>query len=141
MSVYDHEALAIAGPLVRRHEGLRLKPYRCTAGKLTIGYGRNLEDVGITQPEAELLLSNDLGAAHDDLAGFPWWGSLSPARKAALVDMRFCLGPGGFRQFRQMLAALERADWQSAADEILDSRFAEQTGRRAQTLAGMMRDG
>ena len=26
-----------------RHEGLRLKPYRCTAGKLTIGIGRNLD--------------------------------------------------------------------------------------------------
>ncbi|MDY0127369.1 MAG: hypothetical protein RBR69_04500 [Candidatus Cloacimonadaceae bacterium] len=35
-----------------RHEGLRLKPYRCTAGKLTIGIGRNLNDCGITQSEA-----------------------------------------------------------------------------------------
>ncbi len=24
-----------------RHEGLRLKPYRCTAGKLTIGFDHN----------------------------------------------------------------------------------------------------
>ena len=43
-----------------RHEGLRLKPYRCTAGKLTIGIGRNLDDCGISQTEAYLLLENDI---------------------------------------------------------------------------------
>ena len=34
------------------HEGLEQKVYRCTAGKLTIGVGRNLEDKGITEEEA-----------------------------------------------------------------------------------------
>jgi lysozyme len=43
-----------------RYEGLRLKPYRCTAGKLTIGIGRNLDDCGISQTEAYVLLENDI---------------------------------------------------------------------------------
>ncbi len=43
-----------------RHKGLKLKPYRCTAGKLTIGVGRNLDDCGISQTEAYVLLENDI---------------------------------------------------------------------------------
>ena len=43
-----------------RHEGLRLKPYRCTAGKLTIGIGRNLDDCGISQKEAYAMLERDI---------------------------------------------------------------------------------
>ena len=46
---------------LKRHESLELKPYKCTSGKLTIGVGRNLEDIGITEQEAELLLLNDIG--------------------------------------------------------------------------------
>ena len=42
------------------HEGLELKPYQCTADKTTIGVGRNLSDVGITEEEAKFLLLNDL---------------------------------------------------------------------------------
>ena len=43
-----------------RHEGLRLKPYRCTAGKLTIGIGRNLDDRGISLKEAYAMLERDI---------------------------------------------------------------------------------
>ena len=45
---------------LERHEGLRLKPYRDTVGKLTVGYGRNLEDVGISRDEADFMLDNDI---------------------------------------------------------------------------------
>jgi len=44
---------------ITTHEGLRLKPYHCPAGKLTIGIGRNLEDKGITEKEALMLLENE----------------------------------------------------------------------------------
>ena len=45
---------------LKRHEGISNKVYTCSMNKLTIGYGRNLEDKGISQLEAELLLKNDL---------------------------------------------------------------------------------
>ena len=45
---------------LKRHEGKRLFPYHCTANKLTIAYGRNLDDVGVTEEEAELMLVNDV---------------------------------------------------------------------------------
>ena len=128
--------------LVKRHEGLRLKPYKDTVGKLTIGYGRNLEDVGITLEEAELMLEHDLDRALKDarevIAGFD---ELDEVRQAVLVDMAFNLGRAGLAGFRNMRAALALGDFERAADEMLDSLWARQVGRRAQELADMMRSG
>ena len=64
-----------------RHEGFRTKPYRCSAGKLTIGYGRNLDDKGITKAEAFMMLKNDIEEAYLDLIGeLPWFHSLQIGR-------------------------------------------------------------
>ena len=64
------------------HEGLRLRPYKCTAGKMTIGVGRNLDDNGITQAEAFALLENDIIAVEADLdRTWPWWRQMSEARR------------------------------------------------------------
>lgn len=131
--------LTLATKLIKRHEGCELRAYNCTEGFLTIGYGRNLDTRGISPDEAEYLLSNDIQAVVDDLETFPWWGSLAEHRQAALADLRFCVGGEGFRKFRRMIAALEAGDWDGAADEILDSKFAQQTGRRAPELAEIMR--
>ncbi len=128
--------------LLITHEGLRLKPYRDTRGKLTIGVGRNLDDVGITEEEALYLLKNDIKRVLDFLKErLPYWNGLTETRKMALVDMCFNLGPGGFLSFKKMLAALERGDYEQAAREMLDSRWARQVGRRAEELAEMMREG
>ena len=131
--------LEIAEELIKEHEGLRLKPYMCPAGKLTIGYGRNLEDRGISNAEAEYLIANDILACESDLKRFPYWNSLSAPQKAALLDMRFNLGGHGFRSFKRMQEALEAGDYDAAADEILDSKYATQVGKRARTVAGLIR--
>ena len=76
--------------LIRRHEGLRLRPYHCTANRLTIGYGRNLEDRGITEEEAEYLLENDLKAIREELVdNIDSWAQLSDVRQAVLIDMTY----------------------------------------------------
>lgn len=124
------------------HEGLRLKPYRCTAGKLTIGVGRNLEDNGISPEEAQHLLDNDLARVERELtAAFPWFATLVPARRAVFMDMGFNLGLARLKGFRRMLQAVGRGDWERAAAEMGDSLWARQVGRRAERLAGMMRSG
>lgn len=124
------------------HEGLRLTPYRCTAGKLTIGVGRNLDDNGISITEAKILLRNDILATRLRLekavSGFL---ALSPRRRRALIDMCFNLGLPRFLQFKNMLAAVVAGDFNRAADEMLASAWANQVGQRAQTLATMMREG
>lgn len=107
-----------------RDEGLRLTVYLCPAGYQTIGVGRNLEGRGISTLEAFYLLDHDINACLDDLETFAWWPALTPVRQKALINMRFQLGGGGFRGFRQMLAALERRDYLAAATAGRDSKWA-----------------
>ena len=142
----DYVALTVAEGLIRKHEGTvkeggRHRLYRCTSGKWTAGIGRNLEDVGLSDDEVELMLANDIAACSADLSSFYWWSALTPNRKAALLDLRFCVGPGGFRAFRKMIAAIESQDWAEAGRQILDSKFAKQTGQRARDLSDILRDG
>lgn len=124
------------------HEGFRSKPYRCTAGKLTIGYGRNIEDVGISKAEARILLSNDIFKAQRDCERiFPLWNYYPDSKRWALVDMRFNLGPGRFRGFRRMIAAVKNEDWKLAAKEAKDSRWYGQVGRRSKYIVELLGDG
>ncbi len=128
--------------LIKLHEGLRLKPYKCPAGYLTIGYGRNLEAKGISPMEADMLLESDLDdAIRDAREFFPAFDSLLAPRQAVLVDMAFNLGLPKLRKFKKFRQALVRGDWQDAAREMLDSKWALQVGSRAARLAKMMRTG
>jgi lysozyme len=125
-----------------RDEGLRLKPYRCTAEKLTIGVGRNLDDVGITKDEAMVLLRNDIAEAERGLlAEFPWYLRLSEARREVLINMAFNMGIPTLKGFAKMWAALKIGKFDRAADEMLGSTWARQVGPRAQRLAVKMRKG
>ena len=124
-----------------RHEGLRLKPYKCPAGHLTIGVGRNLEANGISEREAMTLLENDINWAAACAASFDWFPGLSGPRQAAIIDMVFNLGPDRFRGFRRMIGALARGDYAEAAREAMDSKWATQVGARAVRVTGMIRSG
>lgn len=124
------------------HEGLRLKPYKCTAGKTTIGVGRNLDDVGITEEEARFLLANDIERCKADLdANLPWWRGLNETRQRVLLDMCFNLGITRLLQFKNTLSAVRAGDFTNAARGMLDSKWATQVGKRATTLASMMMTG
>ena len=127
---------------LRRDEGVRLKPYKDTQGILTIGVGRNLEAVGISGDEADLLLSNDIERAAADAAGLfgeDWQESFTDVQQEVIVNLIFNLGIGTFRKFRKAVAALKAGDMDTAADEILDSRAARQTGDRYHRLAEALR--
>lgn len=124
---------------VRRHEGYRRYPYRDTVGVLTIGYGRNLEAVGVLPEEAEQMLLNDLGRAVDAASRYWWWFGLPDDAQRVVVEMIYQLGPLGFARFVRMIGALERGDYDAAADEMLESRWARQTPERARELAERMR--
>ena len=123
------------------HEGLRLKPYRCTAGRLTIGVGRNLDDKGISRDEAMILLRNDIEEITGQLERHGWYIALGPTRRKVLIDMCFNLGMAGLMGFRRMIEALERGDYERAADEMVYSRWYRQVGERGRRLERMMRTG
>ena len=122
-----------------KHEGLEKKVYRCPAGKLTVGVGRNLEDKGITEEEALFLLRNDIAECEDDLRSiFTEYDALDESRKRVLIDMRFNLGPSRFRQFKKLIAAVKEKEFSRAAEEMKDSNWYRQVGKRAETLFKMM---
>jgi lysozyme len=127
--------------MLQRHEGLRLKPYLCTADKLTIGYGRNLDDMGISEDEALYLLQNDIDACYSELNVFNWFQELDQVRQEALVDMRFNLGLPRFLSFKKMIAKLMAKEYSQAAEEIINSLYARQVGNRANELAYMIERG
>jgi len=123
-------------------EGLRLKPYKDTVGKLTIGIGRNLDDVGITEAEAKYLCLNDIAGVERDLdRALPWWRQLSEKRQLVVASMAFQMGAGGLQGFPKFLSALKREDWPGAAAEMADSLWAAQTPARCGRLAKMMTEG
>lgn len=151
------------------HEGLRLEVYKCPADKWTIGVGRNLEaqglypaeelrilgtqglsrgevisrlkERGISREEAMDMLEADIEIAISDLFSFGWFENLDHVRKKVVVDMRFNLGPAGFRGFRKMIAALEVGDYFKAAEEMQDSQWYHQVGNRSKRLVRMMATG
>lgn len=124
-----------------RHEGLKLKPYRCHAGKLTIGIGRNLDDCGISQQEAYVLLENDIQNCEKQIVNeIPEiYNALDEVRKSVLLNMCFNLGIGGLLSFNNTLAFIAAGDWERAANGMLASKWAKQVGRRAIELSELMR--
>ncbi|WP_104401814.1 glycoside hydrolase family protein [Vibrio penaeicida] len=127
---------------LKRHEGFRRYPYHCSAGKLTIGFGRNLEDVGIDKEEAEQLLENDVQKVKAALAKkLPWYQTISPVRQAVLENMAFNMGVAGLLTFKKMLRTVKSGDYASASNEMLDSLWAKQVGKRATELAEQMKTG
>lgn len=127
---------------LRKAEGLRLKPYVCPAGKLTIGYGRNIQDKGISIGEAEYLLDNDIKNAYRELKqNLPWVEDLSENRQIVLLDMCFNLGMTGLLGFKRTLSFIEKGDYLKASQEMLKSKWAKQVGKRAVELSDLMRLG
>ncbi len=142
--------------LIKRHEGLRLKPYLCPAGKRTIGYGWNLDahhlpsDItsyfhlygAITESMAERLLNISIDAATRQCEGiFAGFKDFSEARRFALIDFVFNVGAGTAMKFKKMISAIEAGNWESAADEMVDSAWCSQVGDRGPEIVGMVRVG
>lgn len=127
--------------MLTRHEGKRYKPYEDTVGKMTIGIGRNLDDVGLSDSEIDLLFANDLAVTKAWVSvNLHCFMGLSPNRQNVLLDMAFNLR-GRLLGFTNFLAALNAGDYEKAATEMLDSVWSKQVKERAIELAEMMRQG
>ena len=134
--------------LLIKHEGMRLFPYRDSVGKLTVGVGRNLNDVGLSQDEAVFLLQNDIDRVKAELdQALPWWSKLDGVRRDVLIDMGFNLGvltppdKAKLLTFKTTLRLIEEGFYEGAAHQMLRSKWAEQVGARARELAEMMKTG
>jgi lysozyme len=127
---------------LERDEGRRLKPYFDSVGKLTIGCGRNLDDVGISDREADFLLINDIEGVLADLdRQLPWWRSMDEERQRVLANMCFNMGIVKLLTFENTLRYMQARDYQQTAQHMLDSLWARQVGPRALRLAERMKTG
>lgn len=145
---------------LERDEGRKLTVYKCTAGKNTVGIGRNLDDVGLshaeqqalgcttadlragkvalTSQQADLLCANDVARVKAELdRNVPWWRDLPEPGQRGLANMLFNLGWSRLSGFKKMLAALKAGKFHHAADEARDSDWFNQVGRRAERICEM----
>lgn len=122
-------------------EGFRECVYTCSAGKLTVGYGHNIEDNPLPEVIAEKLLHHDIGQALAECERFPWFFELNDERKVVIINMVFNLGVSGVSKFKNMIAAIYDGDYELASAEMMDSKWATQVGRRAVRLANEMAAG
>lgn len=125
---------------LRESEGFRSEPYHCSTGHLTVGYGTNIETV--SREEAEWLLQHRVRKVIDEVCNrWPWVAKLDANRRRALFDMAYNMGVPTLAQFKNMLSALEKGDFNRASVEALDSRWARQVGQRAIDIAQLIREG
>ena len=138
----DYDRAMLRGEL-SRDEGRERFPYRDTEGILTIGVGWNLEANGIPEDMIDRLL--DIGIEHAEIdvgVLYPEWrNTLNGVRQRVLLNMAFNLGRVRLAGFRNMWAAVRAQEWDRAAAEMLDSKWARQVGPRAHRLSEMMRLG
>ena len=140
--------------LILKHEGIELKPYfdccgkffrECVCekqGKLTIGIGRNIEDNGITNAEANYLVENDLGRVVSECReNFAWFNSLDDSRQNAICDMNFNMGLRKLGCFVKMLGAIASGDFKEAANQMKASLWSGEVGQRAVDDADLMEKG
>jgi len=130
--------------MLKRHEGVRSKVYMCSAGYETIGVGRNIAEsgLGLSEDEIEYLLANDIKRVREELEdNYFWFRALNEARQDAMIDICFNLGLTRLRGFVKALEAMSREQFDIAADEFMDSRWAEQVGNRAVEVTEIIRTG
>ena len=125
-----------------RHEGFRNTAYLCTAGKLTLGYGRNIDDKGISKKEAMYLLNEDIKSCHTGLISIfkDQFEAFPDDIQQVLTNMRFQLGQKGFRSFKKMIFAFQYNDFPEAVKQMKDSAWYSQTPNRAKELIKMVED-
>jgi lysozyme len=130
---------------IKLGEGFSSTVYNCTSNRATIGYGRCVDGAvggGISEEEAEMLLMNDIryfAEAAERVVGRVAWSWINQRQRDALTEMCFNMGEGNLKKFKNMIAAIEALDMDQAAEEALDSRWAQQVGQRANRLAEKLR--
>lgn len=130
--------------LLISHEEKRSKPYDdktgktlktgdIIQGKITIGVGRNIQDLGLSEDEIDYLLTNDINRVIKRLTKlFPQFDTFPKEVKLVLIDMMFNLGATRFRQFKNMIKAVKNKDWTKMRYEIENSRWCRQLPYRCQ---------
>ena len=139
MPLNKHDKLS---EMIARHEGFRKYPYKCPAGKWTVGYGHNIEDNGISEKVASTLLKIDIGIAIKEVYNIiPKLYDYAIPRQHALIDLMFNIGMPAFLTFKKMIKAIKEEDWEKASAELKDSKYYRQTRSRSKEIYKILKTG
>jgi len=130
--------------LIKQHEGVVKHAYQDSMSYWTIGCGRLIDERkngGLSDDEIDYLLAHDVQRCEAEAVTYPFYAKMDEARKAVIISMLFNLGKPNFDKFQNMQAALLVGDYNLAANEMLNSLWAQQVGHRANELSQMMRTG
>jgi lysozyme len=129
---------------LKRHEGVKSHAYKCTANMITVGVGRNIDEnggIGLSDDEINYLLENDIKRCKQELISLSWFTDLDSVRQDAIVNLCFNLGLTRLMGFKNAMAAMAEGNYERAADEFYDSRWAKQVKSRADEVCEMIRTG
>lgn len=125
-------------------EGEVLHAYPDHLGLITIGVGRMIDPKkggGISRDESRYLLANDIRKWTAIAGQWDWFDALDWPRQGVIICMLHQLGARGVSNFRKMIAALARKDYEAAAGEMINSSWHKQTPERCERMAAVMRSG
>jgi len=125
---------------IKHHEGFVEHVYDDSLGIPTIGYGFAIKDLVLEEDLCDEILLRKLRILGRSVMGkFPFFDSLPSDCKSVLMEMCYQLGVTGVSKFKKALKAMESGDWEKAADEMLDSKWAKQTPGRAKEMSDIIR--
>jgi len=125
---------------IKKHEGFVEHVYDDSLGIPTIGYGFAIKDLVLEEDICEEILLRKLRQLSRTVMNkFPFFDSLPPDAKSVLMEMCYQLGVTGVSKFKKALKAMDNSDWEKAADEMLDSKWAKQTPNRAKEMSNIIR--
>jgi len=130
--------------MIRQHEGVVKHAYEDSRGYLTIGVGRLIDKKlggGLSDDEIDYLLANDIKRCQAEAKTYEWFAGLNEPRQGVIISLLFNLGKPRFDGFKATQAAIAAGDYATAAEELLDSKWAAQVGKRADEMAAMMFSG
>lgn len=135
--------------LLEYEEGYREKPYLCSEGYPTIGIGKrigrkgdNVKRFDFTCPKsvAYAWLDDELKVIGIELNKHAWFTNLSDDRRCIVASMAYQMGMSGLFKFKNMIKHLSNENYERAAKEALNSRWAKQTPQRANRHAEVLKN-
>ena len=139
---------------IKIHEGFRSSVYLCPTGHPTVGYGFRVADLsadelalnaGVVEPMskevAEKILDIKITKFKKQVYNALPWLTYAPMDiQDALCEMAYQMGVSGLLGFKNTLAMIKAKRYSEAAENMLKSKWATQTPKRAKQIANLVRN-
>lgn len=139
---------------IKIHEGFRSSVYLCPTGHPTVGYGFRVADLS---PDELALNGGEVEPMSKEVAekildikitkfkkqaynALPWLTYAPMDIQDALCEMAYQMGVAGLLGFKNTLAMIKERRYSEAAENMLKSKWATQTPKRAKQIANLVRN-